>query len=101
MASFLPGSREDDGAEFRPLTETHMKKMIIAAAILSVAATACKKTGDGGYEVQKPVVGTVTDTIHTPVVETGVDSTKVAVPKVEVKRDSATIKVPTVTIKKP
>lgn len=79
-----------------------MNKMFIAAAALvAVSATACKKTGEGQYEVQKPVVGTVTDTVHTPVVETGVDTTKVAVPKVEVKKDSATIKVPTVTIKKP
>lgn len=78
-----------------------MKKMFLAAAVLTLSATACKKTGEGAYEVQKPVVGTVTDTIHTPVVETGVESTKVAVPKLEVKKDSATIKVPTVRIKKP
>ena len=78
-----------------------MRKMFFAAAALTLAATACKKTGAGTYEVQKPVVGTQTDTVHTPVVETGMDSTKVSVPKLEVKRDSATIKVPTVTIKKP
>lgn len=78
-----------------------MNKMFLAAAVLALGATACKKTGEGQYEVQKPVVGTVTDTVHTPVVETGVDTTKVAVPKVEVKKDSATIKVPTVQIKKP
>lgn len=78
-----------------------MKKVIFAAAVLTLTATACKKTGEGTYEVQKPVVGTVTDTVHTPVVKTGVDTTTVAVPKLEVKRDSAKIKVPTVTIKKP
>ncbi len=78
-----------------------MRKMIFAAAALTLAATACKKTGEGAYEVQKPVVGTQTDTIHTPVVQTGVDSTKVAVPKIEMKKDSATIKVPTIRIKKP
>jgi hypothetical protein len=78
-----------------------MKKIIFAAAALTLAVTACKKTGEGTYEVQKPVVGTVTDTVHTPVVETGMESTKVSVPKLEVKKDSATIKVPTVRIKKP
>jgi len=78
-----------------------MKTLIAAAAVLTLATTACKKTGAGTYEVQKPVVGTVTDTVHTPVVETGVDTTRVAVPKVEVKKDSATIKVPTVKIKRP
>ena len=78
-----------------------MKKVIFAAAVLALAATGCKKTGDGTYEVQKPVIGTVTDTVHTPTVETGVESKTVAVPKVEVKTDSATIKVPTIKIKKP
>lgn len=78
-----------------------MTKMIFAAALVTLATTACKKTGEGTYEVQKPVVGTVTDTVHTPTVETGMESKTVAVPKVEVKKDSATIKVPTVTIKKP
>jgi hypothetical protein len=78
-----------------------MKKVIFAAAVLALAATGCKKTGEGEYEVQKPVVGTVTDTVHTPTVETGMESTTVAVPKVEVKKDSAVVKVPTVKIKKP
>ena len=78
-----------------------MKKMLFAAAVLTLTATACKKTAEGTYEVQKPVIGTVTDTVHTPVVETGVDTATVAVPKLEVKHDSAKIKVPTITIKKP
>ena len=78
-----------------------MKRMLFAAAALTLSATACKKTGEGTYEVQKPVLGTVTDTVHTPVIKTGVDTTTVAVPKLEVKKDSAKIKVPTVTIKKP
>jgi len=78
-----------------------MKKLFLAAGLLAISMTACKKTGEGEYQVEKPVVGTVTDTVHTPVVETGVDSTKVAVPKVEVKKDSATVKVPTITVKKP
>jgi len=78
-----------------------MKKLFLAAGLVAVTLTACKKTGEGEYEVQKPVVGTQTDTVHTPVVETGVDSTKVTVPKVEVKKDTATVKVPTVQIKKP
>ncbi|HEY5087447.1 MAG TPA: hypothetical protein VII66_08835 [Gemmatimonadaceae bacterium] len=78
-----------------------MRKVIFAAAALALTATACKKTAEGTYEVQKPVVGTVTDTIHTPVVKAGMETTTVAVPKVQVKKDSEVIKVPTVTIKKP
>lgn len=78
-----------------------MTKTFLTVAALALVLTACKKTGEGTYEVQKPVVGTVTDTVHTPVIKTGVDTATVAVPKVEVKQDSAHIKIPTVTIKKP
>lgn len=78
-----------------------MKKLFLAAGLLAISMTACKKTGEGSYEVQKPVVGTVTDTVHTPVVETGVDSTQIVTPKVEVKKDTQTVKVPTITVKKP
>jgi hypothetical protein len=55
-----------------------------------VSISACKKTGDGEYQVEKPVVGTQTDTIHTPTVDVGTDTAKVAVPKGEVKKDTAT-----------
>jgi len=63
-----------------------------------VSISACKKTGDGEYQVEKPVVGTQTDTIHTPTVQVGSETTTVAVPKV--KMDSAKIKTPTITVKK-
>ncbi|HEY6088885.1 MAG TPA: hypothetical protein VD771_03760 [Gemmatimonadaceae bacterium] len=66
-----------------------------------VSISACKKTGEGEYQVEKPVVGTQTDTIHTPTVSVGVDTAKVTVPKVQVKTDSAKIKVPTVKVNPP
>ncbi|MGH7650402.1 MAG: hypothetical protein ACREMS_01030 [Gemmatimonadaceae bacterium] len=79
-----------------------MRKLAaVAAAMAVVSISACKKTGDGEYEVQKPVVGTQTDTIHTPTLSVGTDTTQVAVPKVEVKKDTATIKVPTVKVNPP
>jgi hypothetical protein len=59
-------------------------------AVVSLAA--CKKTGEGEYEVEKPVVGTVTDTINTPSI--GTETTSVVVPKVV--RDTVQIKTPTV-----
>ena len=78
-----------------------MRKLAAVAAIMAVVSiSACKKTGDGEYQVEKPVVGTQTDTIHTPTVDVGTQTTTVAVPKVEVKKDSATITTPTVTVKK-
>jgi hypothetical protein len=76
------------------------KLAAVAAAIAVVSISACKKTGDGEYQVEKPVVGTQTDTIHTPTVDVGTQTTTVAVPKVEVKKDSTTIKTPTVSVKK-
>ena len=76
-----------------------MRKLAaVAAAMAVVSISACKKTGDGEYQVEKPVVGTQTDTIHTPTVQVGTETTTVAVPKV--KMDSATIKTPTISVKK-
>ncbi len=77
-----------------------MRKLAAVAAVMAVVSiSACKKTGDGEYQVEKPVVGTQTDTIHTPTVQVGTETTTVAVPKV--KMDSAKIKTPTVTMKGP
>ena len=78
-----------------------MRKLAAVAAIMAVVSiSACKKTGEGEYQVEKPVVGTQTDTIHTPTVDVGTQTTTVAVPKVEVKKDSTTIKTPTISVKK-
>src|SRR6476620_11534487 len=71
----------------------------VAAVIAVVSISACKKTGEGEYQVEKPVVGTQTDTIHTPSVDVGTQTTTVAVPKVVV--DSAKIKTPTVKVNSP
>jgi hypothetical protein len=67
-------------------------------ALLSAGA-ACRKTGEGEYEVQKPVVGTTTDTVHTPTVETGTVKDTITVPKV--KTEKKEVNVPTVDVKKP
>ena len=76
-----------------------MRKFAAVAAVMAVVSiSACKKTGEGEYQVEKPVVGTQTDTIHTPSVDVGTQTTTVAVPKV--KMDSATIKTPTVKVKR-
>jgi hypothetical protein len=76
-----------------------VRKLAAVAAVMAVVSiSACKKTGDGEYQVEKPVVGTQTDTIHTPTVQVGTETTTVAVPKV--KMDSAKIKTPTISVKK-
>ena len=76
-----------------------MRKLAAVAAVMAVVSlSACKKTGEGQYQVEKPVIGTQTDTIHTPTVDVGTQTTTVAVPKVVM--DSAKIKTPTVSVKK-
>ena len=65
-----------------------MQKLTLAVAIAAlVTMGACKKTGEGQYEVQKPVVGTETDTVNTPSVETGTvkDTVVITKPTVDVK----------------
>ncbi len=79
-----------------------MRKFAAIAAVMAIVSiSACKKTGEGEYQVEKPVVGTQTDTIHTPTIDVGVDTAKVRVPKVQVKSDTAKIKVPTVKVNPP
>ncbi len=61
-------------------------RKLFAMAILAATITACSKTKDGDLEVEKPVVGTVTDTLNVPSVDVTTDSMMVKVPKVEVKK---------------
>ena len=76
-----------------------VRKLAAVAAVLAVVAiSACKKTGEGEYQVEKPVIGTVTDTINTPSIEVGTNTTTVATPKVVM--DSTTIKTPSVKVKR-
>lgn len=78
-----------------------MRKLAVVAAVMAVVSiSACKKTGEGEYQVEKPVVGTQTDTIHTPSIDVGTDTARVTVPNVDVRKDTASIKVPTVKIKR-
>jgi hypothetical protein len=66
-----------------------VRNLTLAVALAAVwTLSGCKKTGEGQYEVQKPVVGTETDTINTPTVETGTvkDTIEVTRPTVEVNK---------------
>jgi hypothetical protein len=73
---------------------------MLAAGIAALVVTgACKKTGEGEYEVQKPTVGTTTDTVHTPSVETGTVKDTINVPKVTTEKKA--VNVPKVDVKTP
>jgi hypothetical protein len=79
-----------------------VRKLAVVAAVMAVVSiSACKKTGEGEYQIEKPVVGTQTDTIHTPSIDVGSDTARVTVPNVDVRKDTAAIKVPTVKVKPP
>ena len=67
-----------------------MNKLTLVVALAALTTlSACKKTGEGQYEVQKPVIGTEKDTVNTPSVETGT------------VKDTITITRPTVDVKTP
>ncbi len=77
-----------------------MLKLTVAAGLAALLLTgACKKTGEGEYEVQKPTVGTTTDTVETPSVETGTAKDTISVPKVTTEKKE--VNVPDVDIKTP
>ena len=75
-------------------------RKVLALAILAASITACSKTNEGDLEVEKPVVGTVTDTLNVPSVDVTTDTAKVTVPDIDVNKDTATIKVPKVEVKR-
>ncbi len=77
-----------------------MNTLTVAVALVALTTlSACKKTGDGQYEVQKPVVGTETDTVNTPTVETGTVKDTITVPTVETEKKE--VKVPKVEVNPP
>jgi hypothetical protein len=64
-----------------------VRKLILAAGLAALwSTTACRKTGEGEYEVQKPVIGTKTDTV-----ETGTVKDTITVPKVESEKKEVTV----------
>ena len=84
------------------LEERLVRKLFAVSAVLAVVSiSACKKTGEGEYQVERPVIGTQTDTLHTPTVDVGTDTANVTVPKVDVKKDTVQIKTPTVKVNPP
>ncbi|MGH9895643.1 MAG: hypothetical protein ACREA0_27400, partial [bacterium] len=69
-----------------------MRKLTLAVTIAAlVTLGACKKTGEGQYEVQKPVIGTERDTVNTPTVETGTVKDTINVPTVETEEKEVTL----------
>ena len=79
-----------------------MRNVTLAAAIAAIlAVSACEKTGEGEYQVEKPVVGTETETVETPSVETGTATDTISVPDVDINTEEKEVKVPTVDVETP
>lgn len=77
-----------------------MNKLTLALALAALTTVgACKKTGEGQYEVQKPVVGTETETVNTPSVETGTVKDTITVPTVGTEKKE--VNVPKVEVNPP
>ena len=77
-----------------------MRTLMLAAALAAIwSTTGCKKVGEGEYEVKKPEVGTTTDTMHTPSLETGTVKDTISVPKVTTEKKE--VDVPNVKVNPP
>ena len=69
-----------------------MRNLTLAVAFAALwTLSGCKKTGEGQYEVQKPVVGTQTDTVNTPTIETGTVKDTITVPTVGTEKKEVTL----------
>ena len=66
-----------------------------------VALGACKKTGEGEYEVSKPAVGVTKDTIQTPTVDVGTKKDTITTPTVDVGTKKTEVTTPTVKVNPP
>src|SRR5688500_2057307 len=95
-----PNRRPPDAG--RSTGRSSMRKVALAAAIAAlVATTGCKKTGEGEYQVEKPVIGSETDTVQTPSVETGTVKDTINVPDVDVNSEKKEVTLPKVDVETP
>ena len=79
-----------------------MRRTTLAAAIAAFVLTSeCKKTGEGEYQVEKPVIGSETDTVETPSIETGSVKDTINVPDVDVKTEKKEVTLPKVDVETP
>ena len=77
-----------------------MRGLTVAMLLVAGAGSlACRKTGEGEYEVERPVVGTETDTVNTPSVQVGTQKDTIDVPTVGTEKREVTV--PTVDVDPP
>jgi hypothetical protein len=77
-----------------------VRPFILTTLIATLATLAgCTKTGDGEYEIRRPVVGTKTDTVKGPTIETGTVKDTISLPKVTTEKKE--VNVPRVKVRRP
>jgi len=79
----------------------NVRVLTLAGLAAVVAVAGCQKTGDREYEVEKPVIGTETDTIRTPDVDVGMKKDTITVPDVDIKTRKTEVNLPDVDVQKP
>ncbi len=77
-----------------------MRPVILTTLIVTLATlTGCTKTREGEYEIRRPVVGSKTDTVKGPIIETGTVKDTIIVPKVTTEKKEVTL--PKVKVRRP
>jgi hypothetical protein len=76
-------------------------RKIIGLALIAMVPLACEKTGENEFEVEKPVIGTTTDTVRTPDIDVTTDTATIKVPDVDVNTEKKNVAVPNVEVKRP
>jgi hypothetical protein len=77
-----------------------LRPLILTTLIVTLAAlTGCTKTGDGEYEIRRPVIGTKIDTVKGPTIETGTVKDTISLPKVTTQKKE--VNVPKVKVRRP
>jgi len=76
-----------------------VRPVMLATIIVTLATlTACTKTREGEYEIRRPVIGTKTDTVKGPTIETGTVKDTITVPKVTTEKKE--VNLPKVKVKR-
>jgi hypothetical protein len=77
-----------------------VRPTMLATLFVTLATlTGCTKTGEGEYEIRRPVIGTKTDTVKGPTIETGTVKDTITVPKVTTEKKEVSL--PKVKVRRP
>jgi len=77
-----------------------VRPVILTTLIVAIIPLcSCTKTGEGEYEIRRPVIGTKTDTVKGPTIETGTVKDTITLPKVTTEKKE--VNLPKVKVRRP